>query len=339
MKLNGNQLETWIKNNKISDLKLVLVYGPDAGGVDVNASRVAKEFDLTGNSSITKFDFKDVKDDISTLVNELSSIPLFGDAKVIILENCPQSLPKAMVEFLSDAKFLNDAKFSAKLILKSHELRPTSNLRKLAENSKGALSIACYKDDIRQVEMFVRAFLQGRGARFEAQAVSVLAQILPPNKLLLTSELEKLIIYKHGELITLKDVEDVISDSQEVALDDLCVSVALGQKLQTNKLIERAMNTDTSFMLILRVLQRYFNRVLEVLAYMEAGLKVDVAVGKLAPPVFFKQKDNLIRVCKVETKQKVLKLISDLVKLEFDCKRLPLDQYMLIANYLNARVM
>lgn len=332
MKINGNQLETWIKNNNISTVMFALVYGPDAGGVDINAARIAKAFDTTGNSSVTKFDFKDIKDDFSSLVDELSSVSLFGDTKIVMLEDCPQSLPKKMLEFLEKASF------AGKLILKSGELRPTSNLRKLSENSTSALSVASYKDDVRQIEIYVRSFLQERGAKSDAAVVSVLAQILPPNKLLVACELEKLITYKFGEQITLKDVEDVISDSQEIGLDDLCVSVALGQKPQINKLIERAINTDISFMLILRVLQRYFVRVLDVLAYMEAGMGVDMAVGKLAPPVFFKQRDNLIRVCRLASKQKILTLTADLVKLELDCKRLPMDQYMLITNYLNSRV-
>ncbi len=333
MKLNGNQLETWKKNNNMSDIKFVLVYGPDEGGIEINAASVAKGFANGRDAQLSKFDFKLVKDDFSMLADELASISLFGDQKIVILEDCAQSLPKAMLEYLEKANF------AGKLILKAAELRPTSNLRKLAENTKGALSIACYKDDVRQIETYIRSFLQERGAKFESSVIPALAQILPANKLLIACELEKLITYKQGETITLESVEEAISDSQEVGLDDMCIAVALGQKAQILKLIERAINTDTSFMLILRVLQRYFNRVLEVLAHAESGMSVDMAVGKLAPPVFFKQKDNLIRICKTATKQKILALNADLVKLELDCKRKPVDQYMLISNFLNSRVM
>ncbi|MCE2991389.1 MAG: DNA polymerase III subunit delta [Candidatus Jidaibacter sp.] len=328
MKINGNQLEAWIKSNGISALLFALVYGPDEGGADINAARIAQEFAKTSASEISKIDFKEIKDDPSMLVTRLNSVSLFGDITILIIENCPQTLPKQMLEFL------NKASFSGKLILKAGELRPTSNLRKLAENSEKALSIACYKDDQRQIEVYVRTFLQERGAKFDSAVISILAQVLPANKLVIASELEKLITYKSGEQITISDVQDVISDSQEAALDDLCVYFALGQKPQILKVLERAINTDTSFMLILRVLQRYLSRVLEVLSHKETGLSVDSAVLKLAPPVFFKQKDNLIRVCKALDQQKVLAMMQDLVKLELECKRLPVDQYMLISTYL-----
>ncbi|MDF3047402.1 MAG: polymerase subunit delta [Candidatus Midichloriaceae bacterium] len=328
MKINGNQLDSWIKSNGIGALLFALVYGPDEGGIDINAARIAKEFAKSSNSEISKIDFKEIKDDLSALSTKLNSVSLFGDGTILIIENCPQTLPKQMLEFLQKSSF------SGKLILKAGELRPTSNLRKLAENSEKALSIACYKDDQRQIEIYVRTFLQERGARFDAAVTSILSQVLPANKLVIASELEKLITYKAGEQITVSDVQDVISDSQEAALDDLCLYFALGQKPQILKVLQRAINTDTSFMLILRVLQRYLSRVLEVLAHKESGLSIDSAVLKLAPPVFFKQKDNLIRVCKVLNQQKVLAMMQDLVKLEFECKRLPVDQYMLISKYL-----
>jgi DNA polymerase-3 subunit delta len=329
MKLNSSQLESWKKNNNINDIKFALIYGPDEGGVEISARSIAKSFANGNEVQLNKFDFKAIKGDFSLLVDELSSVSLFGEQKVIVVADCPQTLPKEMLEYLSKANF------TAKLILKSAELKPTSNLRKLAETTKDALSIACYKEDLRQIESYIRSFLEERGAKFESYVIPVLAQIMPSNKLFIANELEKLITYKMGEVITLESVEDIISDSQEVGLDDLCVAVALKQKAKTLKLIERAANTDTSFMLILRVLQRYFIRVLEVLSYIEAGMSVEISVGKLAPPVFYKQKDNMIKVCRAVRKEKILALNEDLVKLELECKKKPLDQYMLIGNYLN----
>lgn len=203
---------------------------------------------------------------------------------------------------------------------------------------KNALSIACYKDDPKQIEGFVSTYLTAQGVKFDADVPSILANILPSNKMVIKSELEKLVTFNNKDgALTAEDIRDVISDSQELALDDLCVAVALSNKVAILKAMEVATQTETNYMLVLRVLQKYLNRILDVYSKTAEGLSIDMAIAKLSPPVFFKQKDNLIRVCKTLDKDKVLSMLSDIVHLELECKKRNIDQLLVISNFFTLK--
>lgn len=333
MKLTSHQFSSWKKNNKFAALSFVLIYGPDQANVDLLALQATKDFQVSSQESdISKYDFKSVKDDFSQIFDELNNTSLFGDLKIVVLNGCPQSLPKKFLDFLSAAKFVG------KLVMKADELRPTSNLRKLAENHPHGLSIACYKDDVKQIQLFIRCYLQDNKAKFDDNVPQMLAQLLPNNKLIIIEELNKLMLYKLGENISLHDVELAVSDMHELAIDDLCLAIAQNNKSAILRLLSQAENHDVSFMLILRTLQRYFGRVLEVLSNTSNGLSLNSAIAKLSPPVFFKQKDNLTNVCTISSVQKILALNADLVKLELSCKRSSLDAYVLINNFFSLRI-
>lgn len=332
MKLNSIQLEMWLKKNNVESFKIFVVYGQDEGGIDIATQSIIKAISAGSEATINKFNFKDVKDDASMLAMELNSVSLFEDKNIVIVEECGQGFAKAVMEYLKEAKF------SSYLILKGTDLKPASGIRKLGEDGANCVSVACYKDDPRQLEGFISTYLSAQGIKFEPDVPAMLANIMPSNKMIIQSELEKLITFNNKDgAITSEDVREVISDSKELALDDLCVAVALSNKARIVKSMDLAINNEISYVMILRVLQKYLNRILDVYSKVEGGLTVDMAIAKLSPPVFFKQKDNLIKVCKTLDKNKVLSMLSDVVYLELECKKRNIDQLVVISNYFTLR--
>lgn len=331
-KVYSYQYDNWKKWDALQKTKFFLIYGPDEGGVEIMTGALLRDLLTIGDSDIIKQDFKEAKSDCTHCITHLNSISLFGNTGIVVLSDSGPAIPKEMAEILSNTTF------PGRLIFKAGDLKTSSGLRKFVEGAASGVAIGCYKEDAKQIEAYIKQFFAEKKVEAERGVASVLTEILPPNKLIIASELEKLCLYANGRMVSTEDVEACVSDSQEMSLDELCNCIFDSSKNSILKFMKRARASDSNYMLIIKVMQRYVGRVLNVLASVEAGLSVEQAVEKLKPPVFFKQKDSLVAVCKKADSQNLLALSEDLLKLELVCKKSMLDQYMTIENFLIKRI-
>jgi len=328
MKINSAQLDNWLQ--KLSALRLVLVYGPEEGQIRLVTQKLYKHFlsDSDPDFNLVTFNYKQIKDDLSTLRDEMASVSLLGGNKVIVIEDCAATIAKELQELLK--KPIG----KAKVILVSDDLKPTSNLRKLFEGEEHCAAIACYKDDVRQMQKFISEYMTSNSMQYEVSVPQALANILPANRLLVTSELEKLNTYCNREKIKLEDVAASVADCKELLLDELCFAFLRPEGKAIPKLITTMIAEDTNFVLIIRVLLRYTLRMLEVKNAMRLGKNAETAVAALKPPVFFKQRDNLTQLARVVALEKLSLLLKKLLQLEMDCKSGKLDPQLLTFNFL-----
>ncbi len=330
MKLNANIIDTWLRNIP-KNLQFFLVYGPELGQIKLIADKLIKSFSSQETDlNVSSIPFNKLKDDLSLLTDEIASTSLFGGRKIIVLDDAPATLPKGMTDILKSPRG------NAIVIFLSEELKPTSSLRKNFETLGNCISIACYKDDSTTMQKYIREYLTGKNAEFTADIPSLLAESLPANRLLVNSEIEKLLIYKEGDEspINSSDVVNVVTDGSEVSLDELCNSIALKDAKATQKCIQQLIQEDKNFVFVIRVLLKYFMRLYEIKASIEQGISVLDAVGRLRPPVFFKQKDNLIRTGKIVSNEHIKKVLDSLAKLELHCKNTIADPELLTFNTL-----
>lgn len=332
MKLNANTIEAFLKNLS-NTIKTFLIYGPEEGLIQITSNRLVAHFSSDNEVIVIKYDFKDIKDSPQLLREELSTSSLFGEKKLILIENCTASVSK---EF---GLFIQNNISDTKLIFISGELGPSSTLRKLFETAASCAAIACYKDDPIQMQRFISQYLSARNFKFDNDVPVVLSEILPSNRLLVSNELEKLITYNFYEKqIEFDDVIHVIHESSEVGLDELCVGFINKDQVLIQKNISRMLSENTNFMLIIRVLQKYVSRIIEVISHQEQGLSIDQAIAKLAPPVFFKQKDNLVKCARSINQAKAFQLMDSLLKLEIQSKSIGFAPETLVHNFLTSEM-
>ncbi len=330
MKLNANIIDTWLRNAPKS-LQFFLIYGPELGQIKLIADKLVKHFGSQETDlNISNISFSKIKDDLSLLTDEIASTSLFGGRKIIVLDDAPTTLPKGMLELLKSPRG------NAIVIFLSEELKPTSSLRKNFETLDNCISIACYKDDSTTMQKYIREYLTQKNIEFSTDIPSLLAESLPANRMMVNSEIEKLITYKEGDEspINSEDVVNVITEASEISLDELCNAIALKDAKLTQKCIEQLIQEDKNFVFVIRVLLKYFMRLFEVKASIEQGASVVDAVGKLRPPVFFKQKDNLIKNCRLVSNDRIKLVLNTLLRLELQCKNTFVSPELLTFNSL-----
>lgn len=331
MKLNANQIDQWLKNIPNS-IRYFLIYGPEQGKAQNICTKLVNVFKAKlGELDVTRFNYKQIKDHPTLLIDEMMSLSLLGGQKVIIIDEAAATLSKDLLSFLKAP-----AKSNAILIFLAEELKPVSNLRKTFEELQTSIAIACYKDDVAQIASFVTQYIKENNMTVSKEVAFMLAENLPANQLLVINELEKLITYKADDPdIRVEDIVACIGNASEIVYDDICRAVVDGNSKIIQANISKMHAEDTSFVMIIRILLKYFMRVHEIKAKAKiTNDSVDRVVSGLTPPVFFKQKDNLIHAAQKLNENQVNKFIKELADLELQCKTTKFDPQILTYNLL-----
>ena len=152
MKIASKTVETFIINPQ-REHSAVLIYGVDSGLVRERTKKIiAAVLGKNIADSFAKIEISEAEllADPPRLADELSAISMMCPKRVIIVHNAGDKLTK-IIE--ASASYFHKDNF---LIITSDELSGKSSLRALFEKKPDCASIACYKDEIRDIQTVIR---------------------------------------------------------------------------------------------------------------------------------------------------------------------------------------
>ena len=114
--------------------------------------------------------------------------------------------------------------------------------------------------------------------------------------------------------------------------DKLKDAAFLGRKSDTNKLLSDTILENEKNILYINSINQRLRKLMEI--NNNSG-NIEKAVSNLKPPVFWKDKPNLISQAKVWDKEKIKKMMKDTYNLEIKIKsNSSIDKHILIKNLL-----
>lgn len=217
MKIQANKVEEFIKTFD-STLRGVLIYGPDTGLVSIRKNEILQKVlpDYKNSLSLISLTSTILKDKPSVINDEYNSISLFGsDKKVILIEDAENSLSKVLEAIFSKPQNTNNF-----IIITSDDLDSKSTLKKFAEYNQYFASLPCYKDDVNSIMQIVNLKLKKEGFKYNSDVIRYLTDSFGGDRLIILSELDKLIIYKDTDKnITIDDVKACIQNNSEADIN------------------------------------------------------------------------------------------------------------------------
>jgi DNA polymerase-3 subunit delta len=268
-------------------VRVILVYGPDAGLVRERGAHLAKLVvaDLNDPFRVSALNASAIAEDPARLFDEMAAQALGGGRRLIRLQSPGESIAGAVVKLLAD---MPDA--DSLLLIEAGDLDKRSKLRAACEGeSPLSCAIPCYVEDTAARQRTISDILTAENIKAAREIVAALADVLPPDRAAMRSELEKLAIYVgKGNVATIEDVHATVQDAGAAELDDLVFAVGSGDAKRATQLIERLFAEQTAPVAILRAAQRHFIRLQWARAQMDNGLNATDAVKRLQPPVFWK---------------------------------------------------
>jgi DNA polymerase-3 subunit delta len=286
--------------------RVILVYGPDAGLVRERVEGLAKKIvpDINDPFRTASLSSAAVAENAARLYDEMAAQALGGGSRLVRIQAATEAVAPALAALLNDPPAADSV-----LLIEGGDLDKRSKLRGLCENDGGAAAIPCYVEDGAARSRAIGDILQAENLRVDRDALALLAAILPPDRMAMRSELEKLALYvgaaktdvtparsaqsATARTVALADVEAIVQDAGSAELDDLVFAVGGGDARQAATLLDRLWEEQTSPVAILRGAGRHFLRLQIARYHLDKGQSAGDAIKKLQPPVFWKHADSM----------------------------------------------
>ncbi|MBO6717151.1 MAG: DNA polymerase III subunit delta [Rhizobiaceae bacterium] len=282
----AHEVDGWLA--KPDDVaKVVLIYGPDRGLVSERAHRFAASTGLPLDDPFTviRIDASALADDPGRLVDEIRTVPMFADQRLVWVTGAGAEKPFADAV----AQVLADPPTDALLLVEAGELRKNAQLRTSVESARSGIALPCYADDARALDALIQAQLAEAGLSISTEAREALKAGLGGDRMASRAEIEKLILYCRGnERIELADIREATGDAAGLSLDDVVDAVLDGRPAEFDIAFSRLVAAGTAPFLLLNAAMRQFQALQAMRNVFDRERKPASAVIAAArPPVFF----------------------------------------------------
>ncbi|WP_114392215.1 DNA polymerase III subunit delta [Oleisolibacter albus] len=332
MKIQPRNADAFIKRPG-PEVRVVLVYGPDAGLVRERAAQAARTAceDLADPFRVTELKSDQVAGDPARLFDEMAALSLMGGRRLIRVRDAEETLAPSLQKLLKDLP-----PGDSLLVIEAGDLGKSSKLRAAAEEGDARIAaVACYVEGEEELAGTIARMLGEHGLQIDAEARDWLAGNLVGDRALARGEIDKLALYMLGQKrVTLEDVRAVIGDSAALGLDEPVLAAADGNIAEVDRSLRRLFADGTSTVAILRAAQRHFQRLHMAVAHTARGQTPQQAVKALRPPVFFKQEPQMVAQVRRWTLPLLHQALERLLEAEMDAKRTNMPDETLCARAL-----
>jgi len=275
-------------------LDVFLLHGMDAGQVSELAAAAANSLSESAAppGEIIRLTDQDLAQTPGRLATEARMFAMFGGRPVIVVKQGPQLTP-ALIEDL-----LEGTPLAAFVVIEAGTLKKDAKLRQLIEKSRKGASVACYGDDERSLPQLIREEVSRAGMTITPDAVQQLRALLGADRALSRAELVKLILYAgQDRQIGIAHVEAVVGDAAAQAFDTALNAAFAGDTGAALAQIDRLQGAGTPPAVFLNLLLAHLQRLASIAAALDRGDSLDAAIGRLRPPLHFKQKEAVKTQC------------------------------------------
>lgn len=337
MKLAPARIEQFVQHPPAS-LRVALVFGPDTGAVKLRGDALAKSAcaDLDDPFRVTMLQSADIAADPAILFDAMAAQALGGGRCLIRVPQAEEKIALAVTKLMADLPSGDNL-----LVLEAGELDKKSKLRALAEGDAPEIAaVVCYPETGADRTRLISGWLNEHKIKIAPDALPLLSDLTPPDRLGLFSELEKLALYvglddQKGEgTISASDILAALGDAGAVDMDSMVMAVGDGDKAGCIAGLRRLQAEAVSPVALLRSAQKHFLRLLETRNHIDAGLGVKDAMNKLQPRIFWKHETQFARQAQRWPAAKILRALAALVEAEAQSKSTGLPDVTLTQQLL-----
>lgn len=297
---------------------VVLIYGPDAGLVRERIDALVKlSVDNPDDPfSFIRIDGDDLASNPQRLIEEATTIPLFGGRRAILVRTGSRNIVPAVEPVLSSQ--LADCR----VLIEGGDLKRNAPLRTLCERAKTAAVIACYADDERSLGRLLDDELRAAKLTIAPDARAALLPLLGGDRRATRGEIQKLILYVTGrDRVTLDDVLSIITDASAEALDGIIDSAFAGKPGDVETEFAKARAAGIAPEAIMSAALRQLYQLHRLRLIVEGGQNIGSVVEGSRPPIHFRRKPLIEAALKNWNGEKLMQAMQQLARAVLDIRR------------------
>ncbi|MCL2748568.1 MAG: DNA polymerase III subunit delta [Alphaproteobacteria bacterium] len=286
-------------NNGLSQVRAVLIYGPDAGQIDELCDRAAEKLQIE-KDNLFAVDSNDLKEKQDALFAEACSASMFGGNKMVLVANAGDSDAKLISELIEHPGL------GAFVVIAAGDLRAGGGLRAYFESGDKVAALPCYTDDARTLATLIQKDLFAAGIQQIApDAMNYMTAHLGADRGITRSFLRKIAIYVDDKkTVGLEDVEKCLPDTGAADTDDFMFSLTAGHIAQTCKALDRLFFDNAEPNMLVRMLDSHFKKLL------------DAVVAGQMPRLFWKVADKFNIAVRIWDEEEIVSVLVRLNELE-----------------------
>ncbi len=294
--------------SQIEKTKSILFYGENNG-----LKNFFKKFIRTNNkkSKVISFLQDEVIGNPTLLFNELENLSLFEERKIIFIENANDKLLKIIEKYL-------EGELNFQLIIFSEALEKKSKLRSFYEKSKKYASVPCYPDNLISIQNIIQNELKNFQG-LSSINLNIILEACGNDRIKVYNEIDKIISFFDDKKITTENLSKLLNSPSIDDFNSLKDEVIKGNKHQTNKLIDITLVDQDKGIYYLSLINQRFYKLIDILKIHKRG-NIDDAINNIKPPIFWKDKQNIIEQAKVWDIKKIQFILKKLFDLEITFK-------------------
>jgi DNA polymerase-3 subunit delta len=314
--LKTSEIESFVARPD-SARAVVLVFGPDAGLVSERVAAIVRASvdDTNDPFALVRLDGDALASDPARLVDEATTVPLFGGRRAIQVRAGSRNIVPA-IEGVLEAK-LKDCR----VVIEAGDLKRGAALRTLCERAKTAVAIPCYVDDERALERLIDNELRADGLSISRDARDALIPLLGGDRRASRAEISKLALYARGQQrVEIDDVMAVVADASALALDSLVDAAFAGRLADVENEFSKAMVAGTSPVGIIGAALRQIERLHALRLNVEGGSSASAVVEQVQPPIHFRRKALVEAALRAWTSERLAKAMTMLAEASLDAR-------------------
>ena len=310
-------------NNKNN---LLLFHGNNEGLKDESINLVLKN---ENKNEIFKYDQNEILTNIDQILSDILTRSLFEEKKIIIINRANNKILN-FVEILYAKNIVG-----VKLIINSEGLDKKSKLRNFFEKKKECICIAFYPDNEQNLFTLANDFFRKKNILISRESINLLISKSVNNRKTLTNELKKIEAYTiSGKKINSNNLTKIINLSENYNISEL-IDHCLAKNKQKiiNILNENNFNNEDCIIIV----RTFLNKAKQLLSLSKNYYKtknIELVISSAKPPIFWKNKDIIIRQIYKWNPNSIRDLLIELNTLELVIKKNINSSINLVSDFI-----
>ena len=287
--------------------KIILFFGENLGLINEFKNKIKKSSE---NCKIIRLSQEEILKNNSILLNEITNLSLFEEKKILFINNINDKILEIVNEIEEIIK-------DQKIYFFADVLDKRSKLRNHFETSINCSAIACYNDN----ELGMRKLIQSKLKEFSGLSpynISLILDSCNLDRTKLSNEISKIYTFFEDKKLDTEKLERLLNLRENDDFNKLKDEALLGNRTQTNKLLADTLLSPEKNALYLNTINQRLVKILEISKNNEDD--IEIAVNKLKPPIFWKDKPKVILQAKKWNQEKIQILLKKTYDLEVEIK-------------------
>ena len=297
--------KSYILEQNINALKekIALFYGENLG---LKNDLKTKIINNNINSEILRYTQEDLIKNKHLLINEIINISLFDKSKIFFIENVNDKLLGLIEE-------TENIISERKIFLFGDVLDKKSKLRSYMEKSKNCACVPCYEDNEISIKKLINLKLNGYSG-LSPHNINLIIEHTNLNRSKLNNELSKIISFFLDKNILSERLEELLNSKTNDDFNKLKDEAFMGNKINTNKLLANTPIENEKNILYLNIINQRLEKLLHIQKLNMP--KIEDAIDKIKPPVFWKDKPIVTNQAKKWSESKIKKIFNKSLNVE-----------------------